>query len=168
MKFKNALLMAAAPIVCATKLTFILLIALCVATLARAQTPATLEAQITALSNRVTALQATVVVQSVQIAAQNAENASLQKQITLAQSNATMQAANLAALGKAFTPVQTSNTWQQQQVVNLQTASSNEQAQLTAIENNPALALGPFVSVDPSPEQGVPGPNIIFSGAKFT
>jgi cell division protein FtsB len=41
------------------------------------------------------------------------------------------------------------------------------QGQLTAVQSNPALALGPFVSVDPNPEIGVVGPNIIFSGANI-
>jgi hypothetical protein len=141
-----------------------LFLSLALAASCQAQTAATIEAQITALSNRITALQETVAIQSIQIVAQNAENASLQKQIALAQSNATIQAANLAALSKAFTPVQTSNTWQQTQVVDLETASSNLQARLTTIENNPVLALGPFVSVNLAPTNGTTGPIITFSG----
>jgi hypothetical protein len=35
------------------------------------------------------------------------------------------------------------------------------------VQSNPALALGPFVSVDPNPEIGVIGPNITFSGANI-
>jgi hypothetical protein len=38
---------------------------------------------------------------------------------------------------------------------------------LAAVQSNHALALGPFVSVDPNPEIGVIGPNIIFSGANI-
>jgi hypothetical protein len=41
------------------------------------------------------------------------------------------------------------------------------QGRLSAVQSNPALALGPFVSVDPNPEIGVVGPNIIFSGANI-
>lgn len=41
------------------------------------------------------------------------------------------------------------------------------QTQLAAVRSNPALALGPFVSVDPNPEVGVIGPNITFSGANI-
>src|SRR5258706_8467632 len=41
------------------------------------------------------------------------------------------------------------------------------QGRLSAVQSNPALALGPFVSVDPNPEIGVIGPNIIFSGANI-
>jgi hypothetical protein len=46
----------------------------------------------------------------------------------------------------------------QGQVAALQTA-------LTAVQNNHALALGAFVSVDASAENGVKGPNIVISGA---
>jgi hypothetical protein len=46
----------------------------------------------------------------------------------------------------------------QGQVAALQTA-------LTAVQNNHALALGPFVSVDANAEKGVAGPNVIISGA---
>jgi hypothetical protein len=35
------------------------------------------------------------------------------------------------------------------------------------VQSNHALLLGPFVSVDPNPEIGVIGPNIIFSGANI-
>jgi trimeric autotransporter adhesin len=38
---------------------------------------------------------------------------------------------------------------------------------LAAVQSNHALALGPFVSVDPNPEIGVIGPNITFSGANI-
>jgi hypothetical protein len=46
----------------------------------------------------------------------------------------------------------------QGQVAALQTA-------LTAVQNNHALALGSFVSVDSGAENGLAGPNIIISGA---
>jgi hypothetical protein len=38
---------------------------------------------------------------------------------------------------------------------------------LAAVQSNHALLLGPFVNVDPNPEIGVIGPNIIFSGANI-
>jgi cell division protein FtsB len=41
------------------------------------------------------------------------------------------------------------------------------QSKLVAVQSNHALLLGPFVSVDPHPEIGVVGPNIIFSGANI-
>jgi hypothetical protein len=41
------------------------------------------------------------------------------------------------------------------------------QRQVTLVAANPALALGPFVTVDPSPEFGVTGPNITFTGANI-
>jgi hypothetical protein len=41
------------------------------------------------------------------------------------------------------------------------------QKQLAVVQSNKALALDPFVSVDPNPESGVIGPNIIFKGANI-
>jgi hypothetical protein len=55
----------------------------------------------------------------------------------------------------------------QNQVNSLQTSNTTLQNQLAAVQSNPALALGPFVSVDPNPEIGVAGPNIIFKGANI-
>jgi hypothetical protein len=40
-------------------------------------------------------------------------------------------------------------------------------SQLAAVRSNPVLAVGPFVSVDPEPEAGVTGPNIVFKGANI-
>ena len=37
--------------------------------------------------------------------------------------------------------------------------------QLAAVQSNPALALGPFLSVDANSENGVVGPHITFKGA---
>ena len=60
----------------------------------------------------------------------------------------------------------------QGQVATLQTALSTAntnittlQTALTAVQNNHALALGPFVSVDAGAENGLAGPNIVISGA---
>jgi hypothetical protein len=50
----------------------------------------------------------------------------------------------------------------QSQIANLQAANAGLQGQLTAARN--VLALAPFVSVDPNPEAGVIGPNIVFKG----
>jgi hypothetical protein len=41
------------------------------------------------------------------------------------------------------------------------------QKQINLVAANPALALGPFVKVDPNPQVGVIGPNITFSGANI-
>jgi hypothetical protein len=41
------------------------------------------------------------------------------------------------------------------------------QTQLTTVQNNPALALGPYVSVTTDSQNGVVGPNIIFTGANI-
>jgi uncharacterized coiled-coil protein SlyX len=48
----------------------------------------------------------------------------------------------------------------QDQVAALQTT-------LATVQSNRALALGPFVRVDPNPQIGVAGPNITFSGANI-
>jgi hypothetical protein len=53
------------------------------------------------------------------------------------------------------------------QVAALQDQVSTLQSQLATVQSNNALLLGPFVSVDPNPEIGVIGPNIIFSGANI-
>jgi hypothetical protein len=68
--------------------------------------------------------------------------------------------AQVTALQDQVNKLQTANTDQQDEIDRLQT-------QLTAVQSNHALLLGPFVSVDPDPEIGVIGPNIIFSGANI-
>jgi hypothetical protein len=53
------------------------------------------------------------------------------------------------------------------QVAALQSQVQTLQTQLAAVQSNKALELGPFVSVDPHPENGVIGPNITFKGANI-
>jgi hypothetical protein len=53
------------------------------------------------------------------------------------------------------------------QVVTLQAQVKSLQTQLTAIQNNNALKLAPFVTVDPNPRNDVIGPNIVFTGANI-
>ena len=53
------------------------------------------------------------------------------------------------------------------QVAALQSQVQALQTQLAAIQSNNALKLGPFVTVDPNPENGVIGPNITFKGANI-
>jgi hypothetical protein len=55
----------------------------------------------------------------------------------------------------------------QAQVAALQDQVKTLQSQLAAVRSNHALLLGPFVNVDPNPEIGVIGPNIVFSGANI-
>ena len=55
----------------------------------------------------------------------------------------------------------------QEQVNSLQSSNTALQKQLATVQSNHALLLGPFVNVDPNPEIGVIGPNIIFSGANI-
>ena len=53
------------------------------------------------------------------------------------------------------------------QVNSLQTSNTALHKQLAVVQSNHALALGPFVRVDPNAEIGVKGPNIIFSGVNI-
>ena len=53
------------------------------------------------------------------------------------------------------------------QVAALQSQVEALQDQLAAVQSNNALKLGPFVTVDPNPENGVRGPNITFKGANI-
>ena len=66
----------------------------------------------------------------------------------------------VTALQSAVATLQTSNSALQSQVNALH-------SQLAVVQSNKALALGPFVSVDPNPENGVIGPNITFTGANI-
>jgi len=68
--------------------------------------------------------------------------------------------AQVAALQHQVETLQTANADLQNEVTSLQ-------SQLATVQSNHALLLGPFVSVDPNPELGVIGPNIIFSGANI-
>jgi hypothetical protein len=47
------------------------------------------------------------------------------------------------------------------------TTLASLQNQINLVASNPALQLGPFVSVDPNPENFVKGPNIVFRGANI-
>jgi hypothetical protein len=82
--------------------------------------------------------------------------------------------AEIAALQAQVAALQTQVNAQQTQITSLQNQGSSDTAQITAlqsqlatVQNNKALALGPFVSVDPNPENGVIGPNISFTGANI-
>jgi len=66
--------------------------------------------------------------------------------------------AQVAALQGAVTALRGQNTALQNQVNSLQ-------AQLANAKN--VLALAPFVSVDPNPENGVAGPNVTFKGVNL-
>ena len=52
-------------------------------------------------------------------------------------------------------------------VASLEATVSALEAQVATIQSNHSLLLGPFVNVDPNPEAGVIGPNIVFSGANI-
>ncbi len=52
-------------------------------------------------------------------------------------------------------------------VTTLQTTIATLSSQLVTVRNNPVLAVGPFVTVDLNPENGVVWPNIVFKGANI-
>jgi len=55
----------------------------------------------------------------------------------------------------------------QGQIATLQGQVTALQTALTAVQNNNALALGSYFSVDTNPENGLKGPNVILKGANF-
>jgi hypothetical protein len=73
--------------------------------------------------------------------------------------------AEITALQAQVSSLQATVSTLQDQVNSLQTSNTALQNQLAHAKN--VLALDPFVSVDPNPEIGVIGPNIIFSGANI-
>jgi trimeric autotransporter adhesin len=75
--------------------------------------------------------------------------------------------ATVSALESQIDTLQAGNTTLQNEIKSLKTSNATLQSQLAAVQSNHALLLGPFVSVDPNPEIGVMGPNIIFSGANI-
>jgi hypothetical protein len=68
---------------------------------------------------------------------------------------------------KAIAALQAKAESLQKIVSALQGQIASLQSQLAAVQSNPALALGPFVSVDTKPESGVVGPHITFKGANI-
>jgi hypothetical protein len=89
-----------------------------------------------------------------------AEIAALQAQVDSLQST-------VSALESQVSTLQTGNTTLQNEIKSLKTSNTTLQTQLAAVRSNKALALGPFVSVDPNPEAGVVGPHITFTGANI-
>jgi hypothetical protein len=63
--------------------------------------------------------------------------------------------------------LQTSEAQLQTEVNTLQASNTTLKSELAAVQANHALALGPFVTVDPNAEIGVAGPNITFTGANI-
>ncbi|HYL59650.1 MAG TPA: hypothetical protein VEU51_12345 [Candidatus Acidoferrales bacterium] len=66
---------------------------------------------------------------------------------------------------KTCQPGSTSGKCLVQVITALQSQVAALQTALTAVQNNHALALGPFVNVDAGAENGLAGPHIIISGA---
>lgn len=88
----------------------------------------------------------------------SAEIAALQAQVASLQST-------VSGLQGQVNALETANSDQQNEIKSLQTSNTALQNQLAHAKN--VLALDPFVRVDPNPEVGVVGPNIIFSGANI-
>jgi trimeric autotransporter adhesin len=78
---------------------------------------------------------------------------------TLPEEIAALQA-QVAALQSAVSALQGQVNTQQGKITTLQ-------GQIATLQINPVIALGPFVSVDPNPENGVIGPHITFKGANI-
>jgi hypothetical protein len=75
--------------------------------------------------------------------------------------------AEIAALQAQVAELQSIVHTLQDQVSALQASNTALQRELAAVQSNKALLLGPFVNVDPNPENGVIGPNITFKGANL-
>jgi len=77
-----------------------------------------------------------------------------------------LQTANVE-FGNEVKTLETSEAKLQTEVNSLQASNTTLKSELTAVQSNHALALGPFVSVNPNSEIGVAGPNITFTGANI-
>jgi hypothetical protein len=75
--------------------------------------------------------------------------------------------AEIAALQTQVAELQSIVHTLQDQVSALQASNTALHRELAAVQSNKALLLGPFVNVDPNPENGVIGPNIKFTGANI-
>jgi hypothetical protein len=74
----------------------------------------------------------------------------------------------VAALKNLVKTLQTGDTTTLQNEINdLQASNAALQKQLAAVQSNPALNLGPYVSVDPNGELDLAGPQIVFTGANI-
>jgi polyhydroxyalkanoate synthesis regulator phasin len=114
---------------------------------------AKLQAEVTALQTTVTALQNQVNSDTSQITALQTTDTTLQNRVNA-------DATQITALQTNVTALQNQCSSDTSQITALQN-------QLAAVQKNNALLLGPFVSVDPNPENGVAGPNITFTGANI-
>jgi hypothetical protein len=129
-----------------------------------AQSETALETQIIALQVQVIALQKLLSLVQSNSTGQSSSISALQTTVANLQKIVTTTQAKTAALQTTVASIQLTDNSQNVQVGNLQSAESSLQQQLTTIENNSVLALGPFVTVDPNPETGVIGPNVTFHG----
>ena len=89
----------------------------------------------------------------------------IREEIAAVQAQVTSLQSAVSALHDQVNKLQTANTGLQNEINSLHTSNTTLQNQLAHAKN--VLALDPFVSVDPNPEIGVRGPNIIFTGANI-
>jgi FtsZ-binding cell division protein ZapB len=139
----------------------------------------TQQGQITTLQSQVSSLQTSNTTLQSQVSSLQTSNTTLQSEVSgLQASNTTLQSqvsglqTSNTTLQSQVSGLQTSNTTLQSQVSSLQTSNTALQSEVSGLQNQlttaqPVLALAPFVSVDPNPENGVAGPNIKFTGANI-
>jgi hypothetical protein len=94
------------------------------------------------------------------ISAKGQTTAQLQAEIALLKSSVTALQNSVAALQSKSAGNQATDTTQSATLAAVQ-------RQVTLIAQNPVLATGPFVKLDVNPENGVIGPNIVFTGANI-
>ncbi len=95
----------------------------------------------------------------------NAEVATLQGQVTTLQSSNATLTSEVTSLQGSNTTLQSDVTTLASELTILTSQVSALQTALTSVQNNAALELGPYVSVDSGEENGLKGPHLIFSGA---
>jgi len=132
---------------------------------ARAADPiAVLQAQVAALQSQVNTQQGQITTLQGQVGSLQTANTTQQGQITTLQSQVgSLQTANTTQQGQITTLQGQVSTLQ----TNLNVTNTTFQGQIATLQINPVLALGPYVSVDPNPENGVIGPHITFKGANI-
>jgi hypothetical protein len=126
---------------------------------------AALQSQVTALKSQVSTLQTDDAASKSQLASLQSTNATLQNQVASLQASVgNLQSAN-TTLQNQVAALQSSSNTASGQISSLQSSNTAVQNQLAAAAN--VLALNPFVTVDPNPENGVIGPHITFHNANI-
>ncbi len=119
-----------------------------------------LEALNSGLMSRVGALTTQDVALASQIATVSADIARLATASAMSEI-----ASQVSTLTSQVSALQTQNSTLTSKVGSLTAQVNTLQTQLIQVKANPALALGPYIAVDPNPENGLAGPHVIFYGA---